>query len=266
MSSNVPPSSGTDPAIAGRPSYESFLRIKQGIGNDALRAAGLPSAEHLSYDAYVTALNRKAAVSRGHEAAAPVLTPTPEKTHGRSAVWTGIVVGPIAIAFIVLLAGILKDRPGADPIPSGTEAIAAPLTTEGLPIALSLTAMEDMPMPPLPLEMTAASPAANTESTAPEMSAVETVQADAPVELLVTKPVAKKQTAAGLVPKETAVSAVMPAPERRVAPERKKQTTTTRQSRGGNDFWQPLVDLLNGNRGTGNITRNMPGPQDREDR
>ena len=265
MSSNVSPPPAIDPVLAGRPSYESFLRIKQGIGNEALRAAGLPSAEHLSYDAYVTALNRKAAVSRGHEAVAAAIPPVPEKARGKNALWTGIVVGPIAIAFVVLLAGILKDRPGADPIASATEAIAAPLTTDGLPITLSLTATEDMPVPPLPLEVTAPLPMANVESTPSEIPVIDTVHADAPVELLVTKPAAKKKTATGTVTKETA-AAVVPAPERRVPQERKKQTTMTRQSRGNTDFWQPLVDLLNGNRGSGNITRNMPGPQDRDDR
>lgn len=43
------------------PSYESFLRIKQGVGGAALRAAGLPTADQLSYDAYAAALRARSA-------------------------------------------------------------------------------------------------------------------------------------------------------------------------------------------------------------
>jgi hypothetical protein len=274
MSSNISPSSGIDPTIVGRPSYESFLRIKQGIGNDALRAAGLPSAEHLSYDAYVTALNRKAAVSRGHETPSPAATPASAKAHSGSFLWTGIVVAPIAIAFVVLLAGILKDHPGDGSIPSPTEAIAAPLTADGLPIALSITATDDMsissPASIAAAEIPAPEALPSFEAPAPASATpvpvAGTVQPDAPVELLGGKAAKKKKAAAAST--EASAATVMPLPERRSATERKKtQSASVKQSakaRQGDDFWQPLVDLLNGKGVRG--ARNVPAPEDRPGR
>ncbi|MBI2253487.1 MAG: hypothetical protein HYU58_02585 [Proteobacteria bacterium] len=273
MSSSFSRPSDTAPIVAGRPSYESFLRIKQGIGNEALRAAGLPSMEHLSYDAYVTALKRKAAESQAH-AAAPLVPPAAEKARGRSVVWTGIVVAPIAIAFVVLLADILKDRPGAEQIPSATEAIAAPLTGDGLPVSLSITATEDMPLPYVQTETVMPGASAGFDTATPNLetapvAVVEAAQKDPPVELLVNKPAAKKKNTVSVEPTEASVASAMPAPERRAtAPQKKKTSSATAsqssKTRRADDFWRPLVDLLNGKGMRG--ARNVPAPEDRAGR
>jgi len=255
--------------MAARPSYESFLRIKQGVGNDALRAAGLPSAENLSYDAYVAALNRKAAALRAAEKAPPTPAASGPKGQGvKRVAWGSLVIVPMALACILLIADILKDRPDGTSMPSASEALAAPLTGDGLPIALAVTTMEagssstvhddeataETGMP-FDHEVAAASPPSEK---------VELLAGPAPAAAVsqAQSPATKKKTAAA--PREPAKATAVPPQERRVAsakPEKKAAEGTRQPAKKQGDFWQPLRDMLDGKGVRG--ARNVPPPEDR---
>lgn len=285
MSSPVSPLSDIDPAaITARPSYEAFLRIKQGIGSEALRAAGLPPVENLSYDAYVAALNRKAAAARVAEQPRPAkavaeihIVPS-RAAEAKRLAWTSLVVVPVALVAVILVINMFKS-PAPNDGPNASEAVAAPLmsdglTSDGIPVALSLTAVDDMPPLVLPADDAAASePPARFDN---EVAAVE--PAAEKVELLpVTKAAAatgteqvpvqatKKKKAAAT--RETAQApsqaAVMPVQERRTATqsEKKAATPARKVAKKDDDFWQPLVDLLDGKGIRG--ARNVPPPEDR---
>jgi hypothetical protein len=271
MTSTV--SSSSDSALAAasaRPSYESFLRIKQGIGSEALRAAGLPAAENLSYDAYVAAINRKAAELRAAEpmartpATGTAPQPATDRGDAKRIAWASIVVVPVALAFVLLVADMFKDRPDGMVLSSGSEAVAAPLTGDGLPVALAITNVEEMPPLVLPQDDAPPAPAAAFDH---EVAAIAPVVE--PVEMLPVTPVAKPVSAATVpqkkaVARESAKANVMPAPERRTASTKaeKAPAKPARQAaKKQDDFWQPLVDILNGKGVRG--ARNVPAPEDR---
>ncbi|MDY0873955.1 hypothetical protein [Dongia rigui] len=274
--SDPAPAAAMAPPASGRLSYESFLRVKQGIGSEALRAAGLPAAEHLSYDAYVAALNRKAAELRGVEdmPAARPQTKT-DRADAKRIAWASLVVVPIALVFVVLVADMFKDRPDGVVLPNAGEAVAAPLTGEGLPVALVITNTEEMPFlippgddvalmpahfdtalsppPPLP-ERVELLPAAAEAAVALPVPAVK--QGETP-SVKTKAPVAKKKAAAA--PGE---------PAKVAAKAQKTQKTTAKPTRpsakeeGG--FWQPLLDLLHGEVARGK--HRAPAPKDRSGR
>ena len=161
MSSPVSPLSDIDPAAAtARPSYEAFLRIKQGIGSEALRAAGLPPVEALSYDAYVAAINRKAAEKRMTEQPAvkaqaeiaPAATRASSVGEAKRLAWTSLVVVPVALVAVILVISMFKGPSDGALSPNASEALASTLTSDGVPVALSLTAVEDMPPLALPAD------------------------------------------------------------------------------------------------------------------
>jgi hypothetical protein len=273
MTSTVTSSSDPAPAApSARPSYESFLRIKQGIGSEALRAAGLPAVENLSYDAYVAAINRKAAELRAAEpAAGPQATgPAPrakaatDRGDAKRIAWASFVAVPVALVFVLLVADILKERPDGTVLSSGGEAIAAPLTGDGLPVALAITTMDEMPALSLSEDDAPPAPAAVFDHEA----AVVPSTAE-PVEFLPVMPIAKPMSAAPVTQKkaaarESAKANVLPAQERRAASAKAEKATAKparRAAKDQDDFWQPLVDILNGKGLRG--ARNVPAPEDR---
>lgn len=265
------PSAGRSSPGAGRPSYESFLRIKQGIGSEALRAAGLPAAENLSYDAYVAALNRKAAEMRAAEPmpAAEPRAPA-DRADAKRIAWASLVVVPVAVVFVLLVADMFKDRPD---LPNGSEAVAAPLTGDGLPVALVITAMDETTsLVQSPIDDAASAPMARFDNEVVALAPVPgQVEPEQPVSekvaLLPAASPAAEPASASILPKKKPAAAeanVVPLSERRVAAAKPAKTTSkpARQSaKKQDDFWQPLVDLLDGKGVRG--ARNVPAPEDR---
>jgi hypothetical protein len=101
------------------PSYENYLRIKQGVGAAALRAAGLPAAEELSYDAYAAALRAAKAGARGERPMpSPGSEPLPSQALSVPAKRAPRARGPIAwcvglsVAFIggMVINEIMRDQ------------------------------------------------------------------------------------------------------------------------------------------------------------
>lgn len=218
-------------------SYESFLRVKRGIGNEALIAAGLPPADQLSFDAYVTALQRN------NHAAMPS-QPTARGGKGRGpmqAVWAGLVIVPVAAVGGLLVSDILAGMPEAAIGTGSAMAEAAPPAGDSTQSWRAGDGTQSWPTG----DSTQSWLTGRQEATPPAFMARPSVQilADEPI---VPKLKPNTPTAAPLRSDPAAVAelaATAPARTVAVRPERPVRRTAPRPQA---EFWQPLLDLLKG--------------------
>ena len=227
------------------PSYENYLRIKQGVGAAALRAAGLPAAEELSYDAYAAALRAAKVGARGEmPLRAPVLEPLPSQALSSPAKRTVRARGPIAwgvglgVAFIggMLINEIMRDQnlsggPDLSPVVTATAEAASPVAASPAPVLLlqpKIAQADHLPRPSpvasLPLDMlpTTAGPVASLDPRGAPPAAIT----DRPVTLL-PKP-------------KPVVKGAEPAP----SPPAKVQKPSARRQNQSPALWDQLTDLL----------------------
>jgi hypothetical protein len=244
------------------PSYENYLRIKQGVGAAALRAAGLPAAEELSYDAYAAALRAAKAGARGERPMpSPDSEPLPSQALSGPAKRAPRARGLIAwcvglsVAFIggMVINEIMRDQnlaggPALSPVATTAAEAASPEASPAPVLLLQprIAQADHLPRPSPVASLPAANPAAETLSTNAEPAAPE----ERSVPGLVVLPDTLAASAAQpeeLLPKPKPVSASANLPAVRIPAAKAKKPVARSQSQPP-ALWDSLSDLLASNK------------------
>lgn len=219
------------------PRFENYLRIKQGVGAEALRAAGLPVAEDLSYDAYAAALR---AAKAGARAQSPMLAPDSEPHPSQAlpgpAKQAARARGPIAWCVglsVAFFAGMVINEIMRDWHSSGAPDLSPVATATVTAEAASAAAAS--PAPLLLLQ-----PRIAEADHLPRPSPVASLPL-APVQPAFEPRVAAAAQPVTLLPKpRPAAKVAEPAP----SPVVRAQATTARGQSQPTTFWDQLTDLL----------------------
>ncbi|WP_374313831.1 hypothetical protein [Dongia sp.] len=237
------------------PSYAHYLRIKQGVGAEALKAAGLPAAEGLSYDAYAAALRAAKTGARGQPPMQALGSDTlpsqalsgqalsgPAKRALRAGAPIAWCVG-LSVAFVggMAINEIMRDRdlsggPDLAPVATAMTEAASPVAASPAPILLlqpRIAPADHLPRPSPVASLPVASPSPESLS----LNAGPAASAKAALEPLVA--VAAQPVT--LLPKPKPMAkAAQPAP----SPAVKAQKTSASSQSQAPAFWDQLTDLL----------------------
>jgi hypothetical protein len=237
------------------PSYKNYLRIKQGVGAEALKAAGLPAAEELSYDAYAAALRAAKTGARGQPpmqalGSDPLSSQAlsgPAKRALRAGAPIAWCVG-LSLAFVggMVINEIMRDRdlsggPDLAPVATATAEAASPVAASSAPILLlqpRIAPADHLPRPsPVASLPPASLPAASPSPESLSMNAGPAAATEAAFEPLV----AVEVQPVTLLPKPKPMAkAAQPVPP----PAVKAQTTSARAQSQAPALWDQLTDLL----------------------